>query len=217
MKNLIIILILTLFFSSCKKDIKTFNLKGRIVLCFNGIVTPYANKPIDLFQTHHEGDFKSKVLQNTTTDADGNFEFTYSADIAEDKLAIRASSGFGFVKLISGIPLQNISDLKVYYAGRYNLNINLNVINSYTNADTLYLSNSSFQNFLIKFAGPFSTGTILSLQNVTTNGEMKYGFNTGNLGYKISRNGSNEYIYKDYPIENNKLCGDTVVVTLDIR
>ncbi len=204
-----------MFFSNCKKENTAYNLKGRIVLCYNtGVITPFANEPIDLFQTYNGGNYKSRVLGNTSTDAQGNFSFNYITDDRDEKLAIRASSGFGFIKIVKGIPVQNISDLKVYYSGRYNLVIGLNVTKPYTNSDTLYISDLINLGY-IKKAGPFVSGRVSVQPGVALN-EPEYENNKGIIYSGLNSN-TNLIFNKEFIIENSKLCSDTVYVNLDIR
>ncbi len=117
--------------------------------------------------------------------------------------------------MLTEIKLQKLSDnLKIYYAGRFNLAVVLNVTNAYTISDTLYVNGYNLQAPL-KFVGPFVNGRLFSAGGVTTSSEMLYPINNEILNYKIRNSGV--IMSKEYTVPNSKLCGDTVYVNLDIR
>lgn len=215
MKNLIIILSLIVCFTSCKKVKVSNSIKGQIVVCYSPTnQVSYANSKIELYQQNNGTNSKSQILATTTTDANGNFTFEYSTDNSNDNLIIRESSGFGFSNIMTGIPLKTMDNLKIYYSGRYNLVVSLNVTKPYTNNDTLYVANPKTLNY-VKKAGPFFNGRYYFESSVPVKPDPNYSYNTENLRFVI--NNDNNSFNKDFQIETNKLCGDTVYVTLDIR
>ena len=214
MKNIIIILTVSITIFSCKKASVTHTIKGQFINCNNGVTTPtFVNTAIDLFQQKGGSNNNSKVLANTTTDAQGNFIFSYSTTNTRDKLIIRASSGFGFANLMEGIPLEDISNLKVNIPPLYNLVISLNVTNPFTNSDTLSVIRAD-SNIVKKIAGPFVSKRLFVWKNYGLLGTLNYGSNGAVLpaGLNNSLN-----FNKGYVIENSKLCGDTVYVNIDVR
>ncbi len=214
MKNIITIFIL-LFFAFCKKEKIAYILKGQVVLCYSPTnQVGYKNKRIELFQQKNGIDRKGEIIGTTTTDSSGNFNFGYTTSNIIDKIKIRESSGFGISDIITAIPVKNIDNLKVYYSGRYNLVVSLNVIKPYTNNDTLFVSNLKNLTY-IKRAGLFVNGRYYTEISVPIKPDINYEFNNEKLFYVLNNN-DNTFI-KDFKIENSKLCGDTVYVTLDIK
>lgn len=217
MKNLIIMVGLTLMINSCKKNEDSTNtIKGQIFNCNNGVLIPnYLNRTIDLFQQKNGSNNDSKVLANTTTDAQGNFSFTYSTNNSSDKLMLRASSGFGFSTLMEEIPIEDINNLKVVLPA-YNLVVGLNVIKLYSNNDSLYITKPD-SNSLFKIKGPFISGRLFTCKNVLLRGTLKYSSNEQKLSSGVYNGNTGVDLSKIYLVENNKLCGDTVYVNIDVR
>lgn len=214
MKNIILVIITISIICSCKKEKVSYKLSGQLSSCFANVKRAYANEEIRLYQKN-PGFFSNddKALATTKTDNNGNFSFDYFAENTNNKVAIQASSGFGFNTLVSQIPVKNIDNAD-FYLGGYNLVVSLNVTKPYTNSDTLYVSNLKTLIF-VKKAGPFVSGRYYVETNVPVKPEVNYEFNSEDLRYVINDN-SNTF-YTDFKIENNKLCGDTVYVTLDIK
>ena len=214
MKNLKIIVLSLIIFGCKKQSPNTYTIKGQLLNCNNGVTTPtFVNTSIDLFQQNGGSNNNSKVLANTTTDAQGNFTFSYSTTNTRDKLIIRASSGFDFASLMEGIPLEDISNLKVNIPPLYNLVISLNVTNPFTNSDTLSVIRAD-SNIVKKIAGPFVSKRLFVWKNYGLLGTLNYGSNGAIL--QAGLNNSLNY-NKGYAIENSKLCGDTVYVNIDVR
>ena len=215
MKNIIIILTVSITIFSCKKASVTHTIKGQFINCNNGVTTPtFVNTAIDLFQQKGGSNNNSKVLANTTTDAQGNFIFSYSTTNTRDKLIIRASSGFGFLKIMEDIPLEDLTNLKVILPA-YNLVVKLNVIKPYTINDTLvYGKPNSGSDF--KIAGPFVNGRLFKAENVLLTNTLKYSLNEYFVPYKIN-DPFGTFNRQAYSIENSKLCGDTIFVNIDVR
>lgn len=215
MKNLIIFISIAILFTNCKKEKVTYTIKGQIIICYSPTnQVSYANSKIDLFQQKNGTFSGAQTLANTTTDTNGNFTFDFTTDNQNDNLIIRESSGFGNSNIMTGIPLKNIDDLKIYYNGRYNLVVSLNVTKTYTNSDTLYISNPKTLNY-VKKAGPFINGRYFVESGVSVKPDPNYEFNSENIRYVI--NNDNNSFNKDYKVVTNKLCGDTVYVSLDIK
>ena len=65
-----------------------------------------------------------------------------------------------------------------------------------------------------KITGPFNTGRVFVSKNVLLTETLKYGLNKA-----ILQVGLNTFVNidKEYFLEDSKLCGDTVFVTIDIR
>ena len=212
-KNIIIILTVSITLFSCKKASLTHTIKGQFINCSNNQSINYDNTALDLFQQNNGSSNNSKVLANTTTDAQGNFTFSYSTTNTRDKLIIRASSGFDFASLMEGIPLEDISNLKVNIPPLYNLVISLNATNPFTNSDTLSVIRAD-SNIVKKIAGPFVSKRLFVWKNYGLLGTLNYGSNGAIL--QAGLNNSLNY-NKGYAIENSKLCGDTVYVNIDVR
>ncbi len=217
MKNIVTILLLILVItSSCKKEKISYSLKGQIVLCYSPTnQVAYKNAKIELFQQKIGIDRKGEIIGTTTTDSSGNFNFTYTTNNITDKIKIRESSGFGLSDIISGIPVKNIDNLKVYYSGRYNLVVILNVINPYTNNDTLFVSNLKTLTYL-KRAGPFVNGRVYTEGGVSLLEDPSYNGNKQTMSCGLNSL-QNLIFNKEFIVSNNFLCGDTVYVTLDIK
>ena len=219
MKKYIILSIAIFILNSCKKATETtYTIKGKFVKCTNGIETAMLpNEPIDLFQKNNGSNNNSKVIANTITNADGTFIFTYSSIHSQDKLLIRASSGFGFVSYIEGLPLlQDIPNLKIQTFSQYNLAVNLNVVKPYTNADTLFYGRPDIGTD-IKIAGPFVTGRLFKIINAPLRSTLYYESNTEYIPFRIN-DPFGQFTRKEFTVNNSNLCGsDTVFVNIDVR
>ncbi len=155
-------------------------------------------------------------MGNATTDANGNFSFSYSTTNGADKLIIRESSGAGFTRLIGNVPLRkDVSDIRMFRgSGYYILKLELNVTNPYTSADTLYISKLSMGINYFKKGGPFTNGIIYT--DMVRISPIDYEGNTQTI--VCGRNsGVNPQFNKTFTVGNDKLCGDTMSVNLDIN
>ena len=217
MKNIIIILTVSITIFGCKKQSpNTYTIKGQLLNCNNGVTTPtFVNTSIDLFQQNGGSNNNSKVLANTTTDAQGNFTFSYTTTNTFDKLIIRSSSGFGFLKIIEDIPLEDLTNLKVILPA-YNLVVGLNVIKPYTTNDTLYATRPD-SNLIFRIVGPFVSGRLFRCKNVLLNKTLSFKTNEQKLSSGVYSGLFGLDLSKNYLIENSKLCGDTVYVNIDVR
>jgi hypothetical protein len=216
MKNLIVFISIAVLFTNCKKEKVTYTIKGQITICYSPTnQVSYANSKIDLFQQKNGTFSGAQTLANTTTDANGNFAFDYTTDNQNDNLIIRESSGFGYSNIMTGIPLKNIDDLKIYYNGRYNLVVSLNVTKLYTNSDTLSIRNLN-GGINPKIAGPFVNGRIYKEVGIGFLRDIVYTGTEQTLNYRIYTSQNLDFT-KDFIVENSKLCGDTVYVSLDIK
>lgn len=207
----------SIFLGACKKDkITTNTIQGQIVVCYSPTnQVAYANSKIELYQQKDGTNIKAEILSTTTTDNIGNFTFTYATTNLSDKLIIRESSGFGYSNLITGIPIKDVNDLKVYFAGRYNLVVSLNVTKPYTTSDTLSIRNLN-GGVNPKIAGPFRNGRIYKEVGIGFLRDIVYTGTEQTLNYRIYSSQILDFS-KDFIVENNKLCGDTVYVSLDIK
>jgi hypothetical protein len=221
MKQIIFFLTLIILFTNCKKDKVTHTIKGKYISCVNAIQTPIANSGIDLFQQRDGSNYKSQVLGNTVTDAQGNFTFTYTTDNTRDLLIIRESSGFGFNRIIEDIPVgKDVNDIRILSnGGIYNLVVRINVIKTYINLDTLFVqdfrnTNPNVNPRGLPIAGPFYNSRLYAVSRSAY--PLKYNTNKDIIYYSLNNLSSNPFS-KEFTIENSKLCGDTVYVNLDIK
>ena len=217
MKNILIIIALASLLYSCKKSSSTGSankITGKMVLCSNGVENPYlTNTVIDLFQQNYGSNNNSKVLASTTIDAQGNFSFSYNTSNGLDKLTIRETGGYGFNPVITGLPIQDIANLKVFYSARYNLVVNLNATKPYSNLDTLKVLKGD-STITLKRPGPFTNRRLFKINSFTVSPEMKFEKNIETI--KASLNNTIN-LDKEFVVENSKLCGDTVYVNVDVR
>ncbi len=218
MKNITILVTMSILFFSCRKEKITYTLTGQFLPCSGN----NNNTDFELYQAKYDN-ISSKVLATTKTDSEGKFSFTYTTDNTRDKLILRTSSGFGYANYVTDIDVADIKDLII---GRpiYHLIVNLNVTKTYTNNDTLFLANynNGNPNGTIKVAGPFVSGRKFIFPNLnvrTPTSDPSYsgtdhlyycGFNTPY--------GSNGTFDKWYIVPlPNKCSGDSVYVSLDIK
>ncbi len=185
---------LLISFQSCKKDTDspgdgpTYTITGRLFEDCN--MQPVSNQAIDLFQEYStglDGHLNGGVLAETITDANGNFKFDFK-DMDGFTENIRIPAGQGFKELMIDIPQnESLSDLKVYKSSSTNIKVNLIVNNSYTNLDTLLLTDFNNLSAPYKVAGPFTSGLLYqSLDFPIIN--FSYAQNILNFGYKLNSN-----------------------------
>jgi hypothetical protein len=142
-------------------------LKGRILNDCNG--APFANQEIALKQELSSGlTVQGGLLAETTTDADGNFVFTYQSENGEP-LSINYSG-----PIIEGIPVSKTLDIgsvvinpicKIVYRVKIN--------NSYNTGDTLSCFNFDNPGRSIFITGPFQD-TTFGLFNAYSNIPVNY-------------------------------------------
>jgi hypothetical protein len=143
-----------------------------------------------------------------TTNQNGEFIFHY---IKNDKgdMSIRYKVVPNSSQLImNNIPQgSNISNLNLYLETYEIVNVNLDVKNTYTSADTLYITNSIGG----KYPGPFTTGFLFVDSNYTS-GSMDFMGDEIIIGYKLN----------DLPILHSSIsfkdyCGDPKEVSILIE
>ena len=166
-KTILFILIIATF-NSCKHDEVVCTLKGRILNECNG--APFANQEIALKQELSSGlTIEGGVLAETTTDADGNFVFTYQSENGES-LSINYSG-----PIIEGIPLKKTQDLgTIIYSPSCKIVYRVKVNNPHTINDTLACFNLDHPDPNgIRIVGPFHD-TTFGLFNVPSMKTMQY-------------------------------------------
>ncbi|HCI58577.1 MAG: hypothetical protein K1X73_07585 [Bacteroidia bacterium] len=185
---------LVLIFQSCKKDTDspgdgpTYTITGRLFEDCN--MQPVANQKIDLFQEYStglDGNLNGGILAQTTTDANGNFKFDFK-DMDGFTESIRIPAGQGYTKLFQNIPQnQSLFDLRVYKSPTTNIKVNLIVNNSYTNLDTLRLTDFNNLSTPYKISGPFTSSLLYESVDFPI---LNFGYpqNILNFGYKLNNN-----------------------------
>lgn len=170
MKHVIVIsLILSITFigSSCNKDEekKDYTITGRIVQsCSNPV--PVANKTLQLlYHGTHPNQIHSKTYNkgSVTTDANGNFNITYSGESrgSSEVLGLVEEVGAGYSTVIGSIPLnKNINTGDVYYKSKITMVYKIKLLGTSTNADTiLYDGGSALDRKTV--IGPFYNNQVL--------------------------------------------------------
>jgi hypothetical protein len=204
--------LLLLFFTSCtKEDNKEYSLNGKL---FQGCTNqPLANKEIILDQRIGANwvlQTSGGEVARTTTDANGNFKFTYKAK-NENDLRILVAAGFGNSSIIEGIPgKKDLNNLVVNYSATTSIQVKLNVINPHSMTDTLFITDFNNPLVKLKIAGPFISGTLYTTNGFGITNPNYENTNTVDLGYKLN---NNNWIIKSF---NLKAC-DTSRVTADIN
>ena len=207
-KILIILTIITISFSCKKKVINgTYTVKGYLYRdCSKAIVKNY---PLALMNRYYENNYPKYVtLATCTTDAAGYFEFTYS-NPADGNIYIN-EAGTPYPGYINNLPIQNIDSLVVLQMPKATVNVKLQIINSYTTKDTLFIggSNSSGGSYKI---GPFYNGQLLSPFNYTLqNLEYNRNYMKSTIMYTIGMFGNEtDSIINVMPCTN-----DTITITI---
>ena len=150
----LLLLAIALLFSSCKREEVEYTLKGRLLSNCSG--TPFANQPITLKQDLTSGlSVQGGTLDETTTDSEGYFVFTYKDDNGEP-LSINQSG-----LIIEEIPVSKALDIgSVVINPICKIVYRIKVVNPYTINDTLVchdIANPSIQG--IRVAGPLHDTT----------------------------------------------------------
>jgi len=182
-----------LLFSSCKDDIDspgdgpTYTITGKLYQDCS--MQPVANQAIDLFQEYSTGvgGLNGDILDETITDSNGYFKFEFK-DMNGFTESIRIPAGQGYTKLLLEIPKnKNINDLKVFKSPSTNIIVNLIANNSYTNLDTLLLTDFNNLSSPYKIAGPFVSGLLYESNDFAII-NYSYDKNILNFGYKLNNN-----------------------------
>ena len=168
MKNIITFCIISLFFSSCKKEkvySDNFTISGQFLPCsgFNNT----DNYELVQKKTNWFSSPDINILSTFKTNNEGNFTTSFNTSNKNNKLILRQSSGFGFSEILEEIDVTDITNLKI---GRsiYHLIINLNVTKPYTINDTLFIIGANLYTPIdFKIAGPFESGRLLKKINAS--------------------------------------------------
>jgi len=204
-----------LLFSSCKDDIDspgdgpTYTITGKLYQDCS--MQSVANQAVDLFQEYSTGvgGLNGGILAQTTTDVNGKFTFNFK-DMDGFTESIRIPAGQGYTKLLENIPQnQSISNIDVFISLTSNIQISLQVSNTYTSSDTLFITDFRNLSEKLKVAGPFLNGTLYTAINFPILNK-KYTGNGESLGYKIN-NGN--WIILPFTFNN---C-DTTIINVPIN
>jgi hypothetical protein len=202
-KTKIILFLLILFaFASCKHDEVVCTLKGRILNDCNG--APFANQEIALKQELSSGlTIQGGILAETTTDADGNFVFTYQSENGEP-LSINCSG-----PIIQGIPVKKTQDIGTFFSyGKANFTISLVTSRPFTNLDTLYYTNYvSPETGITRIkVGPFTNQVLDSIVSHTLGGPFNYGesYSTMGVTYYLNKANVSNFKHAAFNVDN---CG----------
>lgn len=206
-------ILFTCLLQACTKSggNEKFTISGRIYLSCTS--TPMSNKELSFFQTVGGGgpvQTSGGQLGTTTTDANGDFSFTYKPANANE-VKIQSPAGFGYSTIITGLPgKKNIENIVVRYGPTTTVQVRLNVAKSYTSADTLYFTNFERPTQPQKVAGPFVAGATYNLNHGIHIPDYNEDFNTENFSYKLNS--------QNWVIKKIKLVAcDTSRVTADIN
>jgi hypothetical protein len=185
----ILVIISITIFGSCRdkiSDSKTYTIKGKLLKnCGGEVIANTELKIISKSQVFTQG-----FSAIATTDANGNFVFSYDRNGGAD-ISLRVASGS---KILEEIPNNTDIDLGIiYYTPTCNFVFKLVVDNPYTSLDTMLISDF---NYILPFPnygfhiipGPFKD-TILSPvfghTPIATRTFDKLGVLTINYGYSI--------------------------------
>lgn len=211
MKTFLFLLITTIYlFSGCKKKGEDrYTIKGQILISCTSI--PFANKEISFFQrigSDWVGQTSGGELGVTSTDASGNFSFSYDP-LNDNEIRIQEPAGFGYSTIFTLSGKRNLENLKIRYGPVTTIQVKLNVTKAYSQNDTLYITDYRGGANFLKVSGPFSNSILYNAPN--------YGFGTSydvvssrELTYKIGNNGP--WKSKSFDL----VACDTSRVTVDI-
>jgi hypothetical protein len=152
---------------SCKKEeeMPAYTITG--TLRENCGSAPLAGAYLELFQDVTPGGMSKSQTLYTHTDDNGHFSFTYN-DNTSIPLSLFYGTAASSSKILMGIPAEkNIELGNIYANGKGNFYIKLNATNSYTSSDTIYFTNFHKFNQKHKLCGPFTSGYLDSLNNVS--------------------------------------------------
>jgi len=211
--NIIAILLILVAFTSCKHDEVVCTLKGRILNDCNG--APFANQEIALKQELSSGlTIQGGILAETTTDADGNFVFTYQSENGES-LSINYSG-----PIIEGIPLKKTQDLgAIIYSPSCKIVYRVKINNPYNIGDTLSCLNIENPSAPIRIAAPLRDtiiGTIEAYSREVLQYDTKE-YSTIKGGWCIRSNSTIVFIGREVTIQvqNCNTVPDTLTMVID--
>ncbi len=152
------------------------------------------------------GNTTGGILATAKTDSNGHFKFSYSPENFYEVL-VQTSSGDPLI----GVPIDtNINDLLAYSIPTCNIQVSLNVINAYTEGDTLVIGNYATSSS-DTIPGPFESGLLYTAIDYSLLG-MSYGATSQRILWYVNNPNDHhetEFIVTDY-------CDDTTFVTVDI-
>lgn len=172
---------------------------------------PVKNQELYVYQLNAMSN-STGTLATGSTDSTGYFKIPYGTGNPIESIELRLGGGNYGVTKLPAYPLQDIDNLNVYHNSTCNIIVRLNVINSYTNLDTLEIGD--FRTFTnTKFAGPFTNGIFYLVTNFNMllpsyNGT--YSYVTKEMGHHI--NGETWIIN---PFELKTCATNEVVVTIE--
>ena len=141
MKYALGLLLIILFFTTCKKEEKaTSYISGYIYNnCYNR--EPLRNVPIRLYRTKLGVIAGGDVVATGSTDQNGYFKLVFPPDHAANWMKLQTSSGSDLMEKIP--PDKNHDNIEVFATIFANINVSLNVINPHNVGDTLVIGNFS--------------------------------------------------------------------------
>jgi hypothetical protein len=186
-KYIFLVCIFAMIFSGCEtnNESKKRVVKGRILLDCSG--KPLANTKIELMGKPTL--LSSSVYEETTTDAQGNFAFSYVPKGA-DYLIIRSDSHGRIMELIPN--RENVDLGEILPTGYGNFVIKLKANKEYTDQDTIYYTTFRFQSTHPTIIGPFKSGVIDSIINYPLLPPAVYNDNNLkdlSIGYRLGKRG----------------------------
>lgn len=172
-------------------------------------MTPVQNQYLELIQglTGGLGPTSGGFLVSGYTDSTGYFELVFEDQNGQAIKLMDASS-----ELMLEIPgRQDSKDLIVYRHSTCNIQVSLNVINAYSEGDTLVIGDfRTLENMAV--ICPLSSGVLYTAENFNLLGMYFSGENKRVNWYLTPYNDNT--IYQDFVID--RYCNDTVFVTVDI-
>lgn len=206
-KNILVI-ICTLLIFGCENNPKLHIISGYLYEDCSQM--PLSNQYVELVQGiggglgHTSGGF----LADGYTDSTGYFELAFEKDNNET-LNLRDGS----VDLLTDIPSNtDTKDLNIYKISTCDVQVFINVLNAYTEEDTLYMTNFDDIGGIYKLAGPFSSGFLYSTEYFSL---PTQNYLSGTFTFRYNINGgqwASNWIDKDVDL---KLC-DGNSITVDI-